>query len=90
VRGFFVTNFFILLVIGGILGWLASVVMRTDKEQGVLLNILVGASGAYIAGLVTNGGAINRSLSGWSLLAAFCGAVLVLGIANLIRKGRIR
>jgi uncharacterized membrane protein YeaQ/YmgE (transglycosylase-associated protein family) len=88
--GFFVLNLFIYLVIGGIIGWIASVIMRTDKEQGVLLNIIVGVIGAYLAGLLTNGGAINRSLDGWSLLAALCGAVLLLGIMNLIRKGRIR
>src|SRR3546814_10534055 len=53
-------NFIIWLIIGGILGWLASILMRTDAQQGILLNIVVGIVGAFLAGLVFSGGTINR------------------------------
>lgn len=83
-------NFFIYLVIGGIIGWLASLIMKTDAQQGVIANIVVGVVGAYLAGLALNGGAINRDLGPASLGAALAGSVLVLAVYNMIRKGRIR
>jgi uncharacterized membrane protein YeaQ/YmgE (transglycosylase-associated protein family) len=45
-------NLIILLIVGGVLGWLASIVMRTDAQQGIFLNIVVGIVGALLAGLV--------------------------------------
>jgi len=45
-------NIIILLVVGGILGWLASIVMRTDGQQGIFLNIIVGIVGAFLAGFI--------------------------------------
>ena len=47
------------LVVGGVIGWLASMVMRTDAQQGILLNIVVGIVGAFIGGLIFSGGSIN-------------------------------
>jgi uncharacterized membrane protein YeaQ/YmgE (transglycosylase-associated protein family) len=84
----------ILLVVGGIIGWLASLVMR-DAGQGILLNIVVGVVGAVIAGFVINpligGGNIMRgNFNAMSLLASFLGAVVLLGIVNLIRRGSVR
>ena len=76
------------LVIGGIVGWLASLIMRTDAQQGVLLNIVVGIVGAVIAGLIFVGGNINapiRSIS--AFLLSLLGAVILLAIVNLVRRG---
>ena len=53
-------GFIVWLIIGGIVGWLASLIMRTDAQQGVLLNIVVGIVGAFIAGLIFGGGSINQ------------------------------
>jgi uncharacterized membrane protein YeaQ/YmgE (transglycosylase-associated protein family) len=84
-------NLILWLVIGGIIGWLASIVMRTDAQQGILLNIIVGIVGAFLAGLVLSGGTINNSdFSLSSLLASFLGAVVLLAIVNLFRRGRVR
>ncbi len=47
------------LIVGGVVGWLASMIMRTDGQQGILLNIVVGIVGAFLAGLVFSGGTIN-------------------------------
>ena len=82
-------NLFILFTIGGGTGWIASSIMQGEQGQNILINILTGISGAYLAGLATNDGAINRGLSPLSLFGALCGAVLSLGIVTLIRRGRI-
>lgn len=84
-------NFIIWLVVGGVIGWLASIVMRTDAQQGILLNIVVGIIGAFLAALVFSGGNINDSqFSLPALLAAFVGACVLLAIVNLVRRGRVR
>jgi uncharacterized membrane protein YeaQ/YmgE (transglycosylase-associated protein family) len=79
------------LVVGGIIGWLASIVMRTDAQQGIFLNIIVGIVGAFIAGLIINGGSINNAgIDARSLIASFIGAVVLLAIVNLFRRGSVR
>ena len=80
----------ILIVVGGILGWLASIVMRTDAQQGILLNVVVGIVGAFLAGLIVNGGSINTDINMMSLLWSFLGAVVLLAIVNLVRRGSVR
>jgi len=84
-------GFIIWLVIGGVIGWLASIVMRTDGQQGILLNIIVGIIGAFLAGLFISGGSINNAgIDARSLIASFVGAVVLLAIVNLVRRGRVR
>jgi len=88
-------NFIIWIVIGGVIGWLASMVMKTDAQQGIFLNIVVGIVGAFLGGWLLaplfGTGTINSdnfSLS--SLLVSFLGAVVLLGIVNLLRRGKLR
>lgn len=84
-------SFIIWLIVGGIIGWLASIVMRTDAQQGIFLNIVVGIVGAFIAGLFVAKGSINDAgFDARSLIASFVGAVVLLGIVNLVRRGRLR
>ena len=80
----------ILIVVGGILGWLASIVMRTDGQQGIFLNVIVGIVGAFLAGLIVNGGSIATDINMMSLLWSFLGAVVLLAIVNLVRRGSVR
>jgi uncharacterized membrane protein YeaQ/YmgE (transglycosylase-associated protein family) len=87
-------NFIIWLVMGGIMGWLASLVMKTDAQQGIFLNIVVGIVGAFLGGLLLaplfGTGTINQNdFSMSSLLVSFLGALILLFIVNLIR-GRSR
>ncbi len=77
------------LVVGGICGWLASLVMRTDAQQGILLNIVVGIVGAFIAGLIFGGG-INDTITVMTFLTSLIGAIILLAIVNLIRRGSVR
>ena len=84
-------GFILWLIIGGVIGWLASIVMRTDAQQGIFLNIIVGIIGAFIGGLLFSRGNLNAyDFSIPSLLVAFVGAVILLAIVNLVRRGRVR
>jgi uncharacterized membrane protein YeaQ/YmgE (transglycosylase-associated protein family) len=85
-------NFIIWLIIGGIIGWLASIVMRTDAQQGIVLNVIVGIVGSFIGGLVLRsfGKINNNDFSISSLIAAFVGACVLLAIVNLVRRGSVR
>lgn len=79
------------LVVGGIIGWLASVVMRTDGQQGIILNVVVGIIGAFIGGLIFAHGDINNApLTVTTFLVSLVGAVILLAIVNLIRRGTVR
>jgi uncharacterized membrane protein YeaQ/YmgE (transglycosylase-associated protein family) len=88
-------NLIIWLIVGGVVGWLASIIMRTDGQQGVLLNIVVGIVGAFLGGLLISpligAGTINNSgLSVATFLVSLGGAVILLAIVNLFRRGRAR
>jgi uncharacterized membrane protein YeaQ/YmgE (transglycosylase-associated protein family) len=83
------------IIIGGVLGWLASKVMKTDAQQGIILNIVVGVVGAALAGFLLSPllgiptiNAANFSIPG--LLISFVGALVLLAIVNFFRRGRIR
>jgi uncharacterized membrane protein YeaQ/YmgE (transglycosylase-associated protein family) len=88
-------NFIIWLVVGGIIGWIASLVMRTDAKQGIILNVVVRIVGAMIGGWflapLFGAGSINQgdfSLAG--LIVSFLGALILLAVVNLIRRGVAR
>lgn len=88
-------NFIIWLVVGGVIGWLASLLMRTDGQQGLFLNVIVGIVGALLGGWFISPmvgiGTINQdNFSMPALLISFIGAVFLLAIVNLIRRGSIR
>ena len=84
-------GFIVWLIVGGIVGWLASLIMRTDAQQGIILNIVVGIVGAVIAGLIFGGGSINQDpLSLTNILWSLLGAVILLAIVNLVRRGTVR
>ena len=78
------------LIVGGVVGWLASIIMRTNAQQGILLNIVVGIVGAFLAGLIIGGGSINEAITLESFLWSLLGAVVLLAIVNLVRRGNVR
>jgi uncharacterized membrane protein YeaQ/YmgE (transglycosylase-associated protein family) len=79
------------LVIGGVVGWLASIIMRTDGQQGIFLNIVVGIVGAAIGGWLLSSGNINDgALTVNTFLVSLVGAVLLLAVVNLVRRGSLR
>jgi uncharacterized membrane protein YeaQ/YmgE (transglycosylase-associated protein family) len=88
-------NLIIWLIVGGILGWIASKIMHTDAQQGIILNIVVGVVGALLAGFLLSPlfgiGTINQSnFSLPSLFVSLLGAVILLAIVNLVRRGSVR
>ncbi|WP_431850952.1 GlsB/YeaQ/YmgE family stress response membrane protein [Allosphingosinicella sp.] len=89
-------NLIIALVIGGIIGWLASIVMRTDAQQGIFLNVVVGIVGSLLGSFLaqalglTRGTILDAPFSLTTLLVALVGAIILLAIVNLFRRGRVR
>ena len=88
-------NFILWIIIGGILGWIASLIMRTNAQQGLFLNIVVGIIGALVAGFVLTPlfgiGTINQNnFSLPALLVSLLGAIILLAIVNLFRRGTVR
>jgi len=83
-------GFIIWLIVGGIVGWLASIIMRRDAQQGIVLNIVVGIVGAMVAGFLFGGGSINGAITLRSFLLSLLGAVILLAIVNLFTRKRVR
>ncbi len=88
-------NFIIWLIVGGVIGWLASIVMKTDGQQGIILNVVVGIVGAMLGGWLISpmvgAGTINQdNFSMPALLVSFVGAAILLAIVNLFRRGSVR
>jgi uncharacterized membrane protein YeaQ/YmgE (transglycosylase-associated protein family) len=88
-------NFIVWLVVGGVIGWLASLIMRTDGQQGIFLNIVVGIIGAALGGWLISPlvgvGSINDDVfSIGALLVSLVGAVILLAIVNMFRRGSPR
>ncbi|MEO5774771.1 MAG: GlsB/YeaQ/YmgE family stress response membrane protein [Sphingomicrobium sp.] len=79
------------LIVGGVCGWLASLIMRTDGQQGIVLNVIVGIVGAAIAGFIFGGSAsLNNGITVQTFLYSLLGAVVLLAIVNLVRRGTVR
>jgi len=84
-----------IIIVGGVLGWIASKIMHTDAQQGIILNIVVGIVGAALAGYLLSPllgvASINSGdFSLPALLVSLVGAVVLLAIVNLIRRGKVR
>ena len=83
----------VLLIVGGLIGWVASSIMRDNS--GLILNIVIGIVGAILAGFVITpliGGAPITSgvISISSILVSLLGAIVLLAIVNLVRRGAVR
>ena len=81
-------NILIWILFGAIVGWIASLIMSTDEEQGMVMNILVGIGGAlvggYLARLLGLGSVDGFDIT--SLLIAIVGAVVILAVLKAVRK----
>ena len=87
-------NIILWLVVGGVIGWLASILMKTDGQQGIVLNVIVGIVGAALGGLFISPllgiSTINQNnFSLPALVVSFLGAAILLAIVNLVRRGRV-
>jgi uncharacterized membrane protein YeaQ/YmgE (transglycosylase-associated protein family) len=82
-------NIVLWIIFGGIAGWIASIIMKRDAQMGALENIIVGVVGAFIGGFIMNslGTAGATGFNIWSLLVAVLGAVVLLFLVGLVRRG---
>ena len=80
------------IIFGGIAGWLASMVMNRDGSMGILMNIIVGIIGGLIGSAIGSATGLLPAGAGWLpyLITAFVGAVVLLGIDNLVQRGKVR
>jgi len=80
------------IIIGGIAGWLASMVMNRDASMGILWNIIVGIVGGIVGSWIGKFTGFLSSDAGWImyLVTAVVGAVVLLGIVNLVQRGKVR
>ncbi len=80
-------NFIVWIIFGALAGWLASIIVRRNDEQGAIGNIIVGLLGAVIGGYVARalGGSGVTGFNLGSLLVAVGGAVVLLLIYNAVR-----
>jgi len=88
-------NVIIWLVVGGLIGWVASKIMATDAQQGIVLNVVVGIVGAVLGGwlispLVGEGTINSGDFSLGGLVVSLIGAIILLAIVNLFRRSRLR
>lgn len=88
-------NFIIWLIVGGLIGWLASMLMKTNDQQGMFLNVIVGIVGAMLGGWFISPlvgiGTINQdNFSLPAMLVSLIGAAILLAIVNLVRRGSLR
>lgn len=78
-------GFLVIIAVGGVLGWLASILSRTDHGPGIALNVAIGAAGALFAGMLASSESLLVGLSANALLFAMAGAVVFLGAFNFAR-----
>jgi uncharacterized membrane protein YeaQ/YmgE (transglycosylase-associated protein family) len=91
-KGKYIMGWLAWIVVGAVAGWAASMVMGTNRRQGLIMDIIVGIAGAFIGGMVFNALG-QQGLDGfsiWSLFVAFIGAIILLGIIRLFNGRGLR
>lgn len=76
------------IILGGLAGWIASMIMKTDAEQGIFLNIIVGIIGAVIGGFILSvlGGEGVNGFNFYSFLVSLFGAIILIAIVKTLRR----
>ncbi|MFW2349102.1 GlsB/YeaQ/YmgE family stress response membrane protein [Qipengyuania sp.] len=80
----------ILIVVGALLGWLATIILRIEDGRTILANALVGVLGSLVTGLIAGNGAIFGTVSGLALLWAVAGSAVAIGLFNFVRQSAYR
>lgn len=81
-------SFILWIIFGGLVGWVASLVMKTDAQQGIMLNIIVGIIGAIVGGTLMNflGQSVVTGFNAYSFLVAIFGAVILIAVVKMLRQ----
>lgn len=89
-----IVSIIIWLVMGGLVGWIASMIMGTNAQQGIVLNVVVGIIGALIGGWLIGpllgAGSINEGITVMSFVVSLIGAVILLAVLTLFRRTSAR
>ncbi|MFL0355244.1 GlsB/YeaQ/YmgE family stress response membrane protein [Erythrobacter sp. GH1-10] len=90
-----ILGFIWFIIMGGIIGWLASLVMNRDAQMGKFWNVVVGIVGSFIGNSVFSFVLGSGTIGGWppdimGIISALIGAVVLLGVLNLIQRGKVR
>jgi uncharacterized membrane protein YeaQ/YmgE (transglycosylase-associated protein family) len=82
-------NIIVWIIVGAIAGWLASIIMGTNRQQGLLMDIIIGIVGAFIGGLILDlldiGGPITGINIG-SIITALIGAIILIALLRFLRR----
>ena len=80
------------IILGALAGWVASIIMKRNESMGAIANIITGIIGAFIGGFIMNliGGWDITGFNLTSFLVALLGSVILLGIVNLVKRGKVR
>jgi uncharacterized membrane protein YeaQ/YmgE (transglycosylase-associated protein family) len=78
------TNLIVTLIIGGVVGWLASILMKTNAQMGILANVIVGIIGSFLGGYVANALGVRAHSTPASWIVAVLGAALLIGILRAL------
>ncbi|WP_324828695.1 GlsB/YeaQ/YmgE family stress response membrane protein [Qipengyuania zhejiangensis] len=76
----------ILIVVGAILGWLATIILRVEDGRSILAHAIAGVAGSLVAGMIAGNGVIFGAVSGVALLWAVLGAAIAIGIYSLVKQ----
>ncbi|MEM1195476.1 MAG: GlsB/YeaQ/YmgE family stress response membrane protein [Pseudomonadota bacterium] len=82
----------IAMAVGGVIGWLASLLMNRDAQMGYFWNIVVGVAGSFIGRFIGGFVGVAPTLTSFNLpglFVSFVGAVVLLGVLNLVQRGRV-
>lgn len=83
-------GFIVLLAVGGVLSWLASILTRDDDARSILVNVIVGEIGALVLGVLVNQGSLLVGITPTALLASMAGAIFALGALSFTRMRLVR
>jgi uncharacterized membrane protein YeaQ/YmgE (transglycosylase-associated protein family) len=78
------TNFLVTLIIGGIVGWLASILMKSNAQMGILANIIVGVIGSFVGVAVANALGVRAHTTPAAWIVAVLGAALLISILRAL------
>lgn len=81
-------NIIVWIIVGAIAGWLASIVMKTNSQQGLMQDIIIGIVGGFLGGIILNALGVGGAVTGLniaSILTAFIGAIVLLGLLRMVR-----
>jgi uncharacterized membrane protein YeaQ/YmgE (transglycosylase-associated protein family) len=83
-------SFIVAVIIGGVIGWLASLIMKTNAQMGLIANIVVGVVGSLISGSTRRRSSVHRRRHGVAAVRSRVGASWRRGQASYVLSDRLR